>query len=158
MTSSRKRDGAQHKVGTETGHYTSAEAAAKPLAAFLAAAGRTRAQVDAYLDELRGDKISPWLSVFLHPDVTGITANDVYTLHAPGTSTKSGRRLWEETRDGAVAGRGETPAVREIDAVTGGARPGSVILFVKSDTGRWRLVTSYFTGCPESSDTPYTEL
>ncbi len=46
-------------------------------------------------------------------------------MRAPGTDTDSGERLWKRTRQGAMDGYGEAPAVREHDAVRRDAALGA---------------------------------
>lgn len=154
VISRRHKDGKPHQVGTKTTNYTSPEAVARPLAAILDAAGRTQGQLDAYLDGKAKGK--QFLKLFLHPDDTGITPKDVYTLRAPGTDTKDGKKMWTTAREGALDGLGAAPTVREYDLATDGRRPGSLVIFVKGKDSHWQLVTSYFDDQPLW--TKYTEL
>ncbi len=154
VTSSRW-NGRPHQVEETTGHYTSPDAVVKPLAAILTAAGRTQHALDTYLNDAAGAE-ETLVRLFLHPDVTGITSDDVYTVRGVGADTTSGQRLWRVAREGALNGYGSAPSVREYDQVTRGARPGSLVIFAKGNSTNWRLITSYFADDPD--DTPYTEL
>lgn len=142
-----------HRVGTTSGHYASPEACAKPLIALLRAAGRTQAQLNAYLDAMaEGDTA---VTIFLSTDDTGITAEDVVTIRAPGTDTEAGETMWKRARRDSMAGHGSAPATRDYDMVTNGSRPGSVIFLIKRTD--WRLVTSYFMD-DRGNEMTYTEL
>ncbi|PZF80275.1 hypothetical protein [Jiangella anatolica] len=143
----RKHKHGTHQVGAASGHYTSPQAVAKPLVALLRAAGGTRAGLDALLDaEADGETIA---KVFLRVTDTGVTAQDVHTQRAPGTDTKDGKKMWQRARRGAMAGMGDAPDVRAYDMVSGGKRPGSLIVFAKRPDGPWRLLTSYFADDPQ---------
>ncbi|SDU76412.1 hypothetical protein [Jiangella alkaliphila] len=152
---SRRWNGEPHQVSTTGGRYTSPEAVAKPLIALLQAAGRTQADLDRYLDAKAKGKTR--LKIFLRPADTGITPEDVSIVRAPGTDTDSGERMWKRTRQGAMDGHGEAPAVREHDAVRRGRHSGSMIMLVRRPHQPWRLVTSYYTDDPKHQMT-YTEL
>lgn len=152
---SERWDGGPHRVGTASGHYTTPEAVAKPLIALLNAAGRTQAELDAYLDGKAEGKTS--VSFFLRTSDTGITSDDVFTVRAPGTDTKYGEKMWKRARSGAMAGDGDAPAVREYDLVTRGKKPGSLIIFIRRPNQPWRLLTSYFSDNRPNKLT-YTEL
>lgn len=151
---SQRRNGRPHAVDAVAGNYTSPDAVAKPLVAILTAAGRTQQALDTYLDRVaRGRTL---VRLFLHPDVTEITTDDVYTARGVGAGTDSGKELWMDTRDSAVAGHGAPPVAKDHDVVTHGVRPGSLVIFAKGNTAHWRLITSYFTENPPRMD--YTEL
>ena len=152
---SQRWNGEPHQVSTISGHYTSPEAVAKPLIALLRAAGRTPADLDRYLDARAKGKTR--VTIFLRPADTGITAEDVCTVRAPGTDTDSGEGMWKRARNGSMNGHGEPPAVRDYDTVSLGRRPGSMIMLVRRPHQSWRLVTSYFMDDPKHQMS-YTEL
>ncbi|SDS67435.1 hypothetical protein [Jiangella sp. DSM 45060] len=150
-----RANGKPHGVGTTAGNYTSPAAAAKPLIALLLAAGRTQAALDTYLDgKARGDT---FISIFLRPADTGITAEDVFAVRGPGTDTGPGEELWLDARDGSMAGHGRPPQVRDHDLVSSGRHPGSVIIFAKKPPRPWRLITGYFLD-DRANEMSYTEL
>ncbi|WP_026875533.1 hypothetical protein [Jiangella gansuensis] len=141
-TESHRWNGQAHQVGTTCGHYTSPDAVAKPLIAVFNAAGRTQAELDAYLDaKAEGET---FVGLFLRPETASIRSEDVYSLRAPGTDTDPGMRMWLDSRASANKGHGEAPAVREYDIVSRGQRPGSLVMFAKRPDQSWRLITSYF--------------
>lgn len=94
------------------------------------------------------------MRLFLHPDTTGVTSDDVYTVRGAGADTEPGEQLWLDAREGAIKGHGPAPAARQYDLVTNGTRPGSLVIFAKGNSAHWRFITSYFTDRP---DLRYTE-
>ncbi|WP_157987535.1 hypothetical protein [Jiangella endophytica] len=152
---SQRWNGQPHGVGTAAGHYTSPAAVAKPLIALLGAAGRTRNELDAYLD--RKGKGKTRLRIFLRPADTGIGPGDVYAVRAPGTDTGPGEGMWLDARNSAIDGHGDAPAVREHDVLATAKRPGSLVIMIRRPKQPWRLVTSYFLDDPEN-ELRYWEL
>ncbi|SEE24882.1 hypothetical protein [Jiangella alba] len=151
----RKHGNGPHGVGTAAGNYASPHAVARPLIALLEAAGRTQAALDGYLNgKANGQTV---VKLFLHPSDTGITTADLHTVRAPGTDTIAGASMWDDAREGSMAGHGDPPAVREYDTIGQGDRPGSMIMFVRRPNQPWRLVTSYFMDDTKNT-MRYTEL
>ena len=148
-------DGKPHQVRATAGQYASAEAFAKPLIALLQAAGRTQDQLDRYLDDKAEGKTR--VTIFLDPATTGIVPGDVLAVRGTGTDTEPGEELWLSARDGAMAGHGSPPWVRDHDLVSGGRHPGSLILFRRRPQQPWRLVTGYFLD-DHTNKIDYTEL
>ncbi len=129
-----------HRCGISAGGFTSPEALAKPIEAFLLAAHRVVGGVDAFLT--RTPSVFPSIGIHVSAELAGLVEGDARGYRGAGTGMPETRRDWLAARRLALKrGSGQVHGV-PYDPLAEGSDPGATLVFRKSG-GNWRLVTCY---------------
>lgn len=140
----------QHGIGHVVGKFTSIAALVKPLKAVLAPSGGTIQGMYDYLAE-EASMGRTW--IFVPADVAGLEPGDTTGFRGSGTRTPEMAFHWKAARrDTMEAGGGPMPVVR-TDLIAEGRDPGAAMIFDRTDSGAWMLVTCYPAGVPDEKFT-----
>ncbi|TDC51881.1 hypothetical protein E1212_10760 [Jiangella ureilytica] len=147
----------KHRAGPDASAFTSAEAFARPLEAFLGVAARHPHGVDGFLDECAD---LGWAAFFIKADQGGLQPGDTTARRGAGTGTPPAATDWIRMRNDAMKKDGECPPpVRTIsyDPIAEHPDSGVRLVFRHGDDG-WVMVTYYPSDSPAPDNQPLEEL
>ncbi|SEF16882.1 hypothetical protein [Jiangella alba] len=130
-----------HRCGISAGGFTSPEALAKPIEAFLRAAHAQAGGLDEFLTK-NTKKKAKVVGIHVSAEIAGLNPGDACGYRGAGTQTKETRRDWLSAREFGIAeGRVAVFGV-PFDPITEGSDPGATLVFRRSGA-TWWLVTCY---------------
>lgn len=133
--------------GWEAYAFTSPEAFARPLDAFLDLANSHPGGLDGYLDE---HAMAGRATFFMSADLAGLRPGDAVGYRGAGTHDRNAAKDWRRSRADAMKKDdvcGPPAPIVRLDPIAAGARPGVRISFLRH-AGSWTMITYYPTEAP----------
>lgn len=130
-----------HNVGAATGGFTSPEAMAKPIDAFLRHAHRKHDDWTTFLNKNTKKKANR-IGIHISAEQAGLVAQDVTGYRGTATRSKEARQDWLAARQYAMETAGPPVFAVPYNPVSDGDDPGVTLGFKKID-GTWHLVTCF---------------
>lgn len=130
-----------HRCGISACGFSSPEAIAKPIEAFLRTAHAKAGGVDEFLTA-NTKKKAKVIGIHVSAELAGLSAGDASGYRGAGTMTRETRRDWLAARELGIAEGRDTVFGVPFDPIAEGSDPGVTLVFRRSGT-RWSLVTCY---------------
>lgn len=130
-----------HNVGIATGGFTSPEAMAKPIDAFLRHAHERYETWNEFLNENTKKKANR-VGIHVSSELAGLGAGDTFGYRGAATSTLEMGRDWSAARQHVMHAGGSPVHAVPYDPSGDGVDPGVTLAF-KRIKGQWHLVTCF---------------
>lgn len=130
-----------HNVGAATGGFTSPEAMAKPIDAFLRHAHRKHDDWNEFLNS-NTKKHGKRVIVHVSAEHAGLVAKDVSGYKGAATGSREARQDWLAARQYAMDTAGTPVFAVPYNPIEVGSDPGASLIFKRTDAG-WRLLTCF---------------
>lgn len=134
-----------HWCGPAAGGFTSPEAMAKPLQALLSRARDHRYGLNELLTRNTKSKTKR-ISIHVSAASAGLVAGDAVGYRGTGTSDRGMTDDWLDARDHAMIHGAPPVYAVQYDPIAEGADPGAFLMFKRTGTESWTLVTCYPVG------------